>query len=181
MDEALWLGGSQTRVCDTGPQVTPLSLFRCGPQRYSAVRTTGYVRTRRPRLSELADSDPETQRQQMLAVGVALSHIYQDVGIYGTSGTNSRRAWRPSEGSCPSPSKALTRTTIAYASTILSPSTAPGGASSSPVPGRTARTTRPGLSKRTGPWSATSPGMTTTPARWPDKLWPTCMERCDGM
>ncbi len=52
--------------------------------------TYGYVRTSRPRVSELAGSDPETQRQQLLAAGVALSHIYQDVGI---SGTNSRRGW----------------------------------------------------------------------------------------
>ena len=54
----------------------------------------GYVRTSRPRFSELAGSDPETQRQQMLAAGVALSHIYQDVGVSGTSGTNSRRVWQ---------------------------------------------------------------------------------------
>ena len=32
--------GSQTRVCDTGPQVTPFSLFRGGSQRYSAIRTS---------------------------------------------------------------------------------------------------------------------------------------------
>ena len=38
-------------------------------------------------------SDPETQRQQLLASGVALPHIYQDVGVSGTSGTNSRRGW----------------------------------------------------------------------------------------
>ena len=55
--------------------------------------TYGYVRTSRPRVSELAGSDPETQRQQLLAAGVALSHIYQDVGVSGTSGTNSRRGW----------------------------------------------------------------------------------------
>ena len=55
--------------------------------------TYGYVRTSRPRVSELAGSDPETQRQQMLSAGVALSHIYQDVGVSGTSGTNSRRGW----------------------------------------------------------------------------------------
>ena len=55
--------------------------------------TYGYVRTSRPRVSELAGSDPETQRQQMLAAGVALSHIYQDVGISGTSGTNIRWGW----------------------------------------------------------------------------------------
>ena len=29
----------------------------------------------------------------MLAAGVVLSHIYQDVGVSGTSGTNSRRGW----------------------------------------------------------------------------------------
>ena len=55
--------------------------------------TYGYVRTSRPRVSELAGSDPETQRQQLLTAGVALSHIYQDVGVSGTSGTNSRRGW----------------------------------------------------------------------------------------
>ena len=37
--------------------------------------THGYVRTSRPRVSELSGSDPETQRQQLLAAGVALSHI----------------------------------------------------------------------------------------------------------
>ena len=41
----------------------------------------------------MAGSDPETQRQQMLAAGAALFHIYQDVGVSGTSGTNSRRGW----------------------------------------------------------------------------------------
>ena len=48
---------------------------------------------RRHRVSDLSGSDPETQRQQLLAVGVALSHIYQDVSISGASGTNSRRGW----------------------------------------------------------------------------------------
>ena len=33
----------------------------------------------------------------MLAAGVALSYIYQDVGISGTSGTNSRRGWHSLE------------------------------------------------------------------------------------
>ena len=58
--------------------------------------TYGYVRTSRPRVSELAGSDPETQRQQLLAASVAHSQIYQDVGVSGTSGTsgtNSRRGW----------------------------------------------------------------------------------------
>ena len=48
--------------------------------------TYGYVRTSRPRVSELLGSDPETQRQQLQAAGVELSHIYQDVGVSGTSG-----------------------------------------------------------------------------------------------
>ena len=51
-------------------------------------------------------------------------------------------------------------------------------ASSSPVPGPTARTTRPGLSRRTARWSATTSVMTATPARWPDRPWPTCTGRC---
>ena len=55
--------------------------------------TYGYVRTSCPRVSEQSGSDPETQRQQLLAAGVVLSHIYQDVGVSGTSGTNSRRGW----------------------------------------------------------------------------------------
>ena len=38
--------------------------------------TYGYVRTSRPRVSEMPGSDPVTQRQQVLAAGVALSHIY---------------------------------------------------------------------------------------------------------
>ena len=41
----------------------------------------------------MSGSDPETQCQQLLAAGVALSHIYQDVGVSGTFGTNSRRGW----------------------------------------------------------------------------------------
>ena len=53
----------------------------------------GYGRTSRARVSELSGSDPETQRQQLLAAGVALAHIYQGVGVSGTSGTNSRRGW----------------------------------------------------------------------------------------
>ena len=55
--------------------------------------TYSYVRTNRPRVSELSGSDPETQRQQLLAAGVALSQTYQDVGVSGTSGTNGRRGW----------------------------------------------------------------------------------------
>ena len=31
-------GGPQMRVCDTGPQVSLFSLFRCGPQWHGAIR-----------------------------------------------------------------------------------------------------------------------------------------------
>ena len=55
--------------------------------------TYGYVRPSCPRVAELSASDLVTQRQQMLDAGVALSHIYQDVGVSGTSGTNSRQGW----------------------------------------------------------------------------------------
>ena len=60
--------------------------------------TYGYVRTRRPRVSELAGSDPETQRQQLLAAAVALSRIYQDVGVSRAPGANSRRRWLDTMG-----------------------------------------------------------------------------------
>ena len=39
MTRPVW-GGSQTRVCDTGPQFTPFSLLGCGSQRYSAMPTS---------------------------------------------------------------------------------------------------------------------------------------------
>ena len=55
--------------------------------------TYGYVRSRRPGVSELSTSDPETQRQQLLAAGFAPSHIYQDVGVSGNFGANNRRGW----------------------------------------------------------------------------------------
>ena len=87
MDDSPLLGGSQTRVCDTGPQFTPFSLFRCGSQRSSAIRTS------RPRVSDLSGSEPGTQRRQLLAACVLLSHIYRDVGVSGTSGNNIRRGW----------------------------------------------------------------------------------------
>ena len=55
--------------------------------------TYGYVRTSLSKVSELSGGDPETQRQQLLAAGVALSHIYQEIGVSGTSGSNRRQAW----------------------------------------------------------------------------------------
>ena len=65
------------------------------------------------------------------------------------SKTWSWRDWKPSPDNCPFASSASTPTTTACSSTIPSPGTAPTVASSSPVPGHTARTIRPGWSRRT--------------------------------
>ena len=59
--------------------------------------TYGYVRPSRPRVTELSGGDTETQRQLLLTAGVELSHIYQDVGVSGTSGTNNRWGWHALE------------------------------------------------------------------------------------
>ena len=87
MDESPLLSGSQTRVCDTGPQFTAISLFRCGSQRHSAIRTS------RPRVSGLSGSDPETQRQQLLAAGVALSGAFVGTSTRGSLPRPRPRLW----------------------------------------------------------------------------------------
>ena len=103
MDESVgdspWLGSSQTRVCDTGPQFTAISLFRCGSQRHSAIRTS------RPRVSGLSGSDPETQRQQLLAAGVALSGAFIGTSTRGLLPRPRPRLWylRPKENSSRGP------------------------------------------------------------------------------
>ena len=84
--------------------------------------------------------------------------------------------WRQSPNSCLFPSSALTPTTTACSSTTPSPSTAPIEASSSPVPGRTGRMTRLGLSRRMGRLSAGSWVTSVTLARWRDRPSPTCTE-----
>ena len=85
---------SQTRVCETGSQVTPFSLFRCGSQRHSAMRIswresdalrpTAASAPAAPESPNCRATPPETPTPTV--VGVALSHIYQDVGVCGTSG-----------------------------------------------------------------------------------------------
>ncbi len=89
--------------------------------------------------------------------------------------------WRPSGSNCPSPSAALTRTTTACSSTQPSPSTAASVASSSPAPGPAARTTRRGLSRRTGRSSGASSATVVTRARWRGRPWRICTGRCAGM
>ena len=89
--------------------------------------------------------------------------------------------WRLSGGNCRSPSAALTRTTAAGSSTQPSPSTAASVASSSPAPGPTARTTKRGLSRRTGRSSGASSATIVARARWRGRPWRICTGRCAGM
>ena len=104
MHESAWVGGSQTRVCDTGPQVTPFSLFRCGSQRHSAIRASWRENDARdlrlrphqpPQSLRAVGQRPGNPTTSVAGCrrGVALSHIYQDIGVSGTSGTNSRWVW----------------------------------------------------------------------------------------
>ena len=41
-----------------------------------------------------AGSDPETQRLQLIRAGVDPDNIYRDVGVSGSTGTNTRNGWR---------------------------------------------------------------------------------------
>ena len=54
----------------------------------------GYIRTSRRQVQGQSGSDPEAQVLQLHAAGVPPDLIYRDVGISGTTGTNSRKAWR---------------------------------------------------------------------------------------
>ena len=49
----------------------------------------GYIRT-----SRRAGSDPESQHLQLLNAGVDPESIYRDVGVSGSTGTNTRAGWR---------------------------------------------------------------------------------------
>ena len=53
----------------------------------------GYIRTSRQRQAGAAGSDPQSQARQLQLAGVAPAHVYRDVGVSGTTGTNSRTAW----------------------------------------------------------------------------------------
>ena len=55
--------------------------------------TYGYIRTSRQKTSGVSGSDPETQDLQLLRAGVDRERIYRDVGVSGTTGTNSRKCW----------------------------------------------------------------------------------------
>ncbi len=55
--------------------------------------TYGYVRTSRQKTLGFSGSDPETQDLQLLRARVDRERIYRDVGVSGTTGTNSRKGW----------------------------------------------------------------------------------------
>ena len=54
----------------------------------------GYIRTSRQKTDGEAGSDPETQRLQLIRAGVDPDNIYRDVGVSGSTGTNTRNGWR---------------------------------------------------------------------------------------
>ena len=54
----------------------------------------GYIRTSRQMVEGEAGSDPETQRLQLIRAGVDRDNIYRDVGVSGSTGTNTRNGWR---------------------------------------------------------------------------------------
>ena len=57
-------------------------------------RLYGYIRTsRHQRIGQLS-YDPESQQRQLLAAGVESRAIHRDVGVSGSTGTNSRAGWR---------------------------------------------------------------------------------------
>ena len=54
----------------------------------------GYIRTSRRQVDGHAGSDPETQRLQIETAGVDRANVFRDVGVSGSTGTNTRAGWR---------------------------------------------------------------------------------------
>ena len=54
----------------------------------------GYIRTSRRQEERRTGSDPESQRIQLLKAGVSPDLIFRDVGVSGSTGTNTRQGWR---------------------------------------------------------------------------------------
>ena len=54
----------------------------------------GYIRTSRRLIDGEPGNDPDTQRRQLLDAGVDASNVYQDLGVSGSIGTNTRHGWR---------------------------------------------------------------------------------------
>ena len=54
----------------------------------------GYIRTSRRLIAGEPGNDPDTQRLQLLDDGVPTANLCQDLGVSGSTGTNTRRGWR---------------------------------------------------------------------------------------
>ena len=54
----------------------------------------GYIRTSCRLIASEAGNDPDTQRRQLMDAGVPTTTLYQDLGVSGSTGTNTRQGWR---------------------------------------------------------------------------------------
>ena len=54
----------------------------------------GYIRTSRRLIVGEPGNDPDTQRRQLMDAGVPTTTLYQDLGVAGSTGTNTRQGWR---------------------------------------------------------------------------------------
>ena len=54
----------------------------------------GYIRTSRRLIAGEPGNDPDTQRRQLMDAGVPTTTLYQDLGVSGSTGTNTRQGWR---------------------------------------------------------------------------------------
>ena len=54
----------------------------------------GYIRNSRRLIAGEAGNDPDTQRLHLADAGVPAANPYQDLGVSGSTGTNTRQGWR---------------------------------------------------------------------------------------
>ena len=54
----------------------------------------GYIRTSRRLIAGEPGNNPDTQRLQLLDAGVPTNNLCQDLGVSGSTGTNTRQGWR---------------------------------------------------------------------------------------
>ena len=54
----------------------------------------GYIRTSRRLIAGEPGNATDTQRRQLMDAGVPTANLYQDLGISGSTGTNTRQRWR---------------------------------------------------------------------------------------
>ena len=58
----------------------------------------GYIRTSRQFQEGAPGMDPSSQELQLCGAGVPLDHIYRDVGVSGSTGTQQRQGWHRLNG-----------------------------------------------------------------------------------